>query len=250
MFVLSFSYTLIGVGSAMLIFGKNPGLMSIAFISVLLVPSLNSLLQSEENKSIRKNKLSIVGLFKDHSDIFAIYIFLFLGVFFAYALYALFLPAVAVKYIFSSQLELAGLAGGAVLHGEFITILANNIIILIACFLLSLVYGAGSILFLTWNASAWGVIFGFLARQSAASQNPLVSFGVFIIPLLPHLITEASSYLSAAIVGGVVSKAALREKLFSKKFNHIITDGLLLLIFALFLVIIAGFLEVYVFSVL
>ncbi len=250
MFVLAFSYTLIGIGSALIIFGKNPSLMSVAFISILLIPSLNTLLKYEENEPMRKKKFSIFGLFKDHKDILAIYLFLFLGIFFAYLLYAFFLSATATKHIFSSQLDVAGIAGGATFNGEFLSILINNIIVLIACFLLSLVYGAGSILFLTWNASAWGAIFGFLVKESAASQNPLIAFGIVILPVLPHLITEAASYLSAAIVGGVVSKAVLREKLFSKKFNYILTDGLLLLIFAFLLVLIAAFLEVYMFHLL
>jgi len=247
MFTLSFSYTAIGIGSALLIFGKNPSLMSVAFIAILLIPSLNALLQYEESQPIRKKKFSISGLFKDHTDIFSIYLFAFMGIFFAYALFALFLPPAAAQHIFSNQLQVAGLAGGAASSADFTSILLNNLVILLACFLLSLVYGAGSILFLTWNASAWGAIFGFVAKQSSITYNPLVSFGLVILPVLPHLVTEAASYLSAAIVGGVVSKAILKEKLFSKKFNHILTDGVLLLIFAFLLILIAGFLEVYIF---
>jgi branched-subunit amino acid transport protein len=67
------------------------------------------------------------------------------------------------------------------------------------------------------------------------------------MPILPHMITEALAYISAAIVGGVVSKAVLREKLFSKKFNHIITDALIFLTIGLILVVIAGIIEVNVF---
>ena len=60
--------------------------------------------------------------------------------------------------------------------------------------------------------------------------------------------TEAIAYISAAIAGGVVSKAVIREKLFSKKFHHIITDALILLGIGFVLVIIAGYLEVEVFT--
>lgn len=251
MLVLGFSYAMIGIGSALMIFGKNPSLMSVAFISILLLPTLNLLLQEEENEPIRNNKFSIIGIFRDHIDIFGIYLFLFIGIFLAYGLYSLLLPPAASNHIFFSQLDVAGLVGGAAgKNAQFTGILLNNIIVLIACFLLSLVYGAGSILFLTWNASAWGAIFGYIARESSSSSNPWISFGSVIIPVLPHMITEAASYLSAAIVGGVVSKAVVRERPFSAKFNHILTDGVILLVFAFLLVLAAGYLEVYIFPLL
>ena len=64
------------------------------------------------------------------------------------------------------------------------------------------------------------------------------------------MITEAISYFSAAIVGGVVSKAVLREKVGSKKFHHIMTDAYILLAIGLGIVIIAGIIEVYLYPVM
>ncbi len=80
-----------------------------------------------------------------------------------------------------------------------------------------------------------------------ATGSKLAAFSSYILPILSHTITEALAYVSAAIVGGVVSKAVLREKLFSKKFHHIITDALMLLAIGIVLVIIVGLLETYVF---
>ena len=123
---------------------------------------------------------------------------------------------------------------------------------MLVCLILSFFYGAGSIIFLIWNASVWGVVFGFVAREAAMTQsgNPLYFFGLTILPVLPHLITEALSYLSASIVGGVVSKAVLREDLFSEKFHHIITDALLLLAFGIVIVFLAAVLEVHIYPLL
>ena len=248
-FLLGFVYSLIGIVSAKIVFGANPGLMAVAFTSILLIPSLNALLQHEENVEIREKKLSIKQLLNDHRDIFEIYIFLFLGIFFTFAIVSILLEPSSSEQVFESQLAVAGLSGSSYLQAEFLSIFSNNIVILVVCLLLSLVYGAGAILFITWNASVWGVIFGFLARESAITinQNPFVYFGVMLLPILPHMITEAVSYLSASIVGGVVSKAVLREKLGSKKFKHVLTDGLIFFGLAVVLVILAAFLEVYVF---
>ena len=81
-FLLGVFYSILGLASAYFIFGSNPGLMGVAFTSILLIPSLNRLLQDEENIEIREKKFSLKLLFKDHKDIFEIYTYLFFGVFF------------------------------------------------------------------------------------------------------------------------------------------------------------------------
>lgn len=245
-FVMGVLYSLLGIISARLIFGTDPGLMTVAFTSLLLIPSLNILLQDEENVEIREKKLSIHMLVKDHKDIFEIYVFLFLGIFFTYALLSVILPSSSTGYLFKPQLSIGGLSGEAFNPSIFTSIVLNNLKVLMVCFLLSLIYGAGSIMFLTWNASVWGSILGFMAQQSAfqLGQNPVTYFIASLVPILPHLITEAVSYFSASIAGGVVSKAVIREDLFSKKFNHILTDALIFVALGFILVVIAAVIEV------
>ena len=48
-FFLGFIYSLIGIISARLIFPSSVGIMSIAFASILMIPSLSILLKLEEN---------------------------------------------------------------------------------------------------------------------------------------------------------------------------------------------------------
>ncbi|MBD3313761.1 hypothetical protein GF345_04935 [Candidatus Woesearchaeota archaeon] len=244
-FLLGVAYSLIGIVSARLIFGASTGLMAVAFTSILLIPSLNRLLQDEENVEIREKKLNIWQLFKDHKDIFIIYIFMFLGVFFVYAFTAVVLPDMLVIKLFPAQLRVAGITGQAFNSGVFMSILLNNLLVLLVCLLLSLIYGAGAILFITWNASVWGIVFGYIARESAFIEgtNPFIAFFLILLPSLPHLVTEAVSYFSAAIVGGVVSKAVLREKLHSKRFYHVLTDALILLTVGVILVVLAAAIE-------
>lgn len=247
-FFLGFIYSVIGLISARFIFPSSVGLMSVAFTSILLIPSLAVLLKLEENIEIREAKFSIRLLFNDHKDIFKAYIFMFLGIFFAYSFVALLLPEQSIGKFFGVQLRSTGISGFASFNSIFLGLLLNNILVFVICFVLSLVYGAGSVLFLTWNASVWGTTFSYFVRQSySQSGNLLAEFAKSIVPFLPHMTTEALSYLSAAIAGGVVSKAVLREKLFSKKFHHIITDALMILLIGFVLVLIAGFIEVKVY---
>jgi uncharacterized membrane protein SpoIIM required for sporulation len=247
-FILGVIYAFMGIICARLIFPQYMGLMSVAFTSILLIPSLSFMLQAEENVEIREKKFSLSLLFKDHKDIFKIYILLFLGIFFAYSMTALLWSSPAIQQHFDAQAETAGLSGNAFGSISFSRILANNLLVLVICFLLSIIYGSGAVLFLTWNASVWGVVVGFFARQAATatSQNLFVAFVIAIVPLLPHMISEALSYISAAVVGGVVSKAVIREQLFSRKFHHIITDAIMLLVIAVTLVIVGALVEAYV----
>lgn len=250
-YLLGLVFALFGVFSAKLIFGSNPGLMSVAFTSMLLMPLLNNLLNLTETKEIREKKFSIPCLIKDHSHLFKVYIYLFLGIMTLYAILNLVWTNAFSLSVFGPQLNVAGLTGNAMGYAgqRFMSILFNNLIILVVTFLLSFFYGAGSILFLAWNASVWGVVFGFIARQSALSANinPFAGFITLIIPVLPHMITEAVSYFSAAIVGGVVSEAVLKEKWMSKRFQHVLTDAVIFFVLALILVVVAAYLEVYVF---
>jgi uncharacterized membrane protein SpoIIM required for sporulation len=247
-FILGVIYSIFGLVTASIIFGASTGLMAVAFTSILLIPSLNQLLQDEENVEIREKKYSIKLLFKDHRDIFEIYIFMFFGIFLVFSITSVILPQHALLRLFPAQLTVAGITGKSFSTDFFIGIILNNSIVLIATLVLSLVYGAGSILFITWNASAWGVIFGYFAHVAAndSGANPFMAFISILVPVLPHMITEATSYFSACIAGGVVSKAVLREKIGSEKFNHVISDALILAGVGIILVVVAALIEAFI----
>lgn len=257
-FLLGLVYALFGIFAAKLIFGGNPGLMSVAFCSMLLMPLLAKLLSNKEESEIKRKKFSLGGIFKDHKSIFVIYFFIFMGIFVTYAFFTIIWSNQFSLSVFEPQLKVAGFAGKAIdfknpyLFSRFVSILTNNIKVLVVCLVLSFFFGAGSILFLAWNASVWGAVFGFVARQSAMSSglNPFFAFGKTMLPVLPHMFTEAASYLTAAIAGGILSKAVLQEKFGTKKYNIVLKDTLVFLVLGFLIVIAAAFLEVYVFPLL
>jgi uncharacterized membrane protein SpoIIM required for sporulation len=248
------AYSVIGILFAKFIFAGNTGLASVAFISLLILPSVSKLLLEEENAEIRENKFSIHMLIKDHKDIMEIYFFLFLGIFLTFALIAAVFPANTVISLFKEQLTILANYRGYALGFEspLWSIMFNNLKIAVICFLMSFFYGAGGILLIVWNASVWGAITGYIVSESAASGqgHMIVLFLLTILPLLPHMIIEVASYFFAAVSGGVISKATLREKFRSKKFHHVITDGLLFIGMSILLVIIGAIVETQVFPVL
>ena len=253
-FMLGFTYAIIGLISARLIFPANVGLMSVAFTSLLLIPSLNQLLALEVNMEKKENGFSLRRLFADHKDIFKVYNLLFLGIFSVFTIKSLIMPEYGIEKLFNAQLRSAGLSGSAILrfaiyNDPLVGLIPNNLLVFVVCFILILIYGAGSILFLTWNASVWGIAFGYFVRLTSeiGQGNLIIDFLNSIVPFLPHMTTEALAYISAAIVGGIVSKAVIREKFLSKRFHQIIGDALIFLLIGQVLVLIAGFIEVKLF---
>lgn len=282
-FTLGVIYSFVGIFTARMIFPGTPALMTVAFTSLLLLPSLNRLLAIEENVEIREKKLHLKQLFRDHKDIFEIYIYMFLGVLLVFSLFALLLPSdINMDTMFSTQLEATKVAWPAVVQSDvdslgqefryvhyemrqnfftdepkmyasswqgFWTTLENNLWVLFACIILSLVYGAGSIIFLTWNASAWGVFWGFMAKNTSL----FVSVTIFTKKLgavFPHMILESLAYFFVIIAGGVISKAILREQLGSQKFNHVFTDGMIFVVIGLFILVLGALVEEFVFPYL
>ena len=253
-FLMGVAYSIIGIIFARIVFAGNSGLMAVAFIAILLLPSLSKFLLEEENAEIREKKLSLKMLFKDHKDIFEIYFFMFLGIFMTFAIIAAFFPMTLVTTLFGEQLHiLSNYAGHAFsLSDPTWSIMLNNLKIVLVMFVMSFVYGSGGILLIAWNASVWGAIFGYIVNQSAhaGSGNPFWLFIITILPVLPHMVIEVVSYFMAAVSGGVLSKATLREKFGSTKFHHVLTDGLIMVGIAVVLVIIGAIVETQLFPLI
>jgi uncharacterized membrane protein SpoIIM required for sporulation len=249
-FYIAFISSLIGIAVAFFIFPESLGLISIAFTAILLVPVLNDLLKLEENVERRQKTFSIRQVLLDHKDIIWIYLVMFFAIMLAYSLIGIYMSEAGLTTYFPIQLSNTGYQGFALNDLDFANLLINNLSILIISFFLSLIYGAGSVLFLAWNASVWGIIFAFFVKKTAAVSglSTIAAFFSLAIPLLPHMITEALAYITAAIVGGIVSKAVLRERLFSQKFYHVMKDSVMFLIISIILVMLAALIEVFIYS--
>ena len=256
-FLIGVIYSIIGIIAALIIFPSSQGIASIAFLSMLLIPSLGSLAKIEEIQDTHSNKFTLKKIFSDHSDILEIYFMLFLGIFLAYALFSIKFPNLLVSGVFDNQLRVIGITvgqaasgiGGAVGIGgvSFYSIFVNNLKILFIFFVLSLVFGAGSILFLAWNASVWGVVFGYMAMHYTNAFDSF--FGTFM-KVAPHMFLEAGAYFFAIVAGCIMSQAVLREKIGSKKFDYVLKDGFVFMTVSVVLLVLAALVETYIYTLL
>jgi len=247
-FLLGFFYAVIGAMTAYMVFPSNAGMMAVVFTGTLAWPLLFKAINFE-NVEIDRKRLSFPKMFKDHKLIFQLYFYLFLGVLIAFALLSIFLPELTVTKIFNPQLAIAGLGGAAVSKADFMYILGNNLKVMIAFVLFSVIYGAGTVIFLIWNASVWGTIFGYVARTAAAaySRLPIVEFGILMIKVLPHTAIEVFSYFFAIVAGAIFAKTVIRPVLTDQQRYNLYKDAFIFLGISIALVVLGAYVEIYLF---
>jgi MFS family permease len=251
-FLLGLIYAAVGVFIASILFPGDPALVGVAFTSLLLLPELYKIFSIEERQESMEQQISLRALWRDDIDVVRIYIFLFLGIMLVYALGTILLPSFTTNNLFREQLEIRfgqGFAGNAFSgQGLFWSLLSNNFLVLMACFILALLTGDGAIFLITWNASVWGTIFGVTARNAAqfSGKNAFVLFGLIMLIVFPHMIIEGISYFLAAISGSVISKDVLLEEFASHRFMEVFGFNLYLLLFGLVFLLLGAIVETFV----
>ncbi len=251
-FVLGAIYSIVGILLASILFPGDPALVAVAFTSLLLLPELYKIFSIEERQQSMEQRISLRILWRDDINIIRIYIFMFLGILLVYAVGTMLLPAFEANTLFREQLEIRlgqGFAGNAIVgSGLFYDLLSNNFLVLMACFILALLTGDGAIFLITWNASVWGTIFGFTAKNAAlfSGQNPYLLFGLIMLIVFPHMMLEAISYFLAAISGSVISKDVILEKFASHRFFEVFGLNMYLFLFALIFLLVGAAVETFV----
>ena len=246
-FLLGIGYSIIGIGLAVLLFPEDPAIVAVALISIMFYPTISKLMKQEESIETKREEFNLFVFLKDHKNVFIVYILIFTGILLTFSYFALFLPRLATNHIFENQINV--IYGKATFsQALFYNILSNNLVVLLVIFITALVLGEGGIFLITWNASVWGTIFGNLAKTAAlnVNQSPIIYFLIVIGIVAPHMLLEAFSYVASATTGGVVSRAMTKEKLLSRRFNYVMVNTIISLVFALVILLIAVGVETYV----
>ena len=236
-FLLAIGYSIIGILVARVLFGRNPGIVSVIFISILLLPSLRKMFAIEEKIEEKEKRFSLKELLFDNRGIIKTYFAIFFGIFFTYLFFSFVLPQFGIDIfnVFKEQLFLdPGLRGHAYLSGTFWSILENNWWVLVACFILGLFTGDGAIFFIAWNASAWGTIFGYRALSAGiyAGVNPWYYLLILLGIVIWHIILEGGAYIIVATAGSVISKDIISKSKEVRKFViYSLFAGMLLIVF-------------------
>lgn len=235
-FILAVAYSTVGIVLARLLFAANSGIVSIAFTSLLLMPSLKKLLRREESKELKERRFTLRHFWLDNKQALLVYGTIFLGIYLTFTLYTFLLPLFGfeVGNVFREQLAFeANLRGGAFGISTFLGIFMNNWWVLLACFLVALIAGDGALFFVAWNASTWGAIFGFRAVEAGfngGAFHPFVNLIIIFFLTLPHVALEGGAYILAAIAGGVLSDDVVSKRRAMNPFIYWFLSGIIFFI--------------------
>ncbi len=119
-------------------------------------------------------------------------------------------------------------------------IFANNIYVLIFTLVFSLLFGAGVVFILAWNASVIAAAIAIFTR-SDLNALPTAILRYFI-----HGIPEIASYFVAALAGGIISFAVIRRDIGTERFWKVLQDSLNLIILAVILLFFSALVEVFI----
>jgi len=265
MIFVGFVYAAVSILITNFLFLKNPALSKyssifiICFTVMFSIPFVYYIIKLEEKKEEKMK--SEKSLLKEHGKALLALLFLFLGYVIAFSLLYAVLPGDIANANFDSQLRtfclvnskgsidecVSGITGQSTISSMGIkqgmsylsSILATNIAVFVNCLIFSLIFGAGAIFILAWNASVIGTAIGIFAQKS--------SYGLFggFARYMIHGIPEIAGFFVAALAGGIIGAAVIRHRLDKKKFLHVLKDSLDLIILGLIILIVAAFIEVF-----
>lgn len=215
--LLAAGYSVISLSLASYIFPQNTGIVSLVFLSLLIVPSMKRLFAEESRNEETETGFSLTKLYTDNKRVFKTYLGVFLGVFATYFCASAFLPLLGVDTLSLMQEQLfidRAIAGRAFFEpATFMSILANNWLVLVVTFVLALLIGDGAVFFVAWNASAWGAVFGYRAfAASMYSADPiLLTAATLLVIVAAHVLLEGGAYILAAISGSIISTEVIKN---------------------------------------
>jgi len=239
------------------VLSKYSGVLIITFTVMFSLPFVYYLIKLEEEKDLQLT--GFLRLLQEHSKALRALTWLFLGFVIAFAFWY---TAIPDSQNFRAQIETycwinrpANFENCITEYGidttstatAFVTskerlfkIFSNNIYVMIFTLIFSLIFGAGAIFILAWNASVIAAAIGIFTK-SQLSQLPL-GLARYMIHGLPEII----SYFVAALAGGILSIAVIRHDFKTDKFWKILQDSLNLIIIAIIILFIAAIIEVYI----
>lgn len=264
MFFLGFLYTSVGIFLSLWIFRSEASMIMVFMITMAALPIFYNTMKLEESKDmIMDNETAIL---KEHNKAISFFIYMFIGIAVACALWYSLLPTPTINQLFDKQIgtiqAINNQVSGNVVHNlnVFWKIFFNNFKVLAFSILFAFIYGAGAIFILAWNATVIGAAIGNFIRSNISNYTSslglleagnyfhVVSLGLLKYSL--HGIPEIAAYFYGGLAGGILSVALIRKHFKTKKFTMIMTDFSELVLIAIGFLIAAAFLEVYVTPVL
>ncbi|MBI2971149.1 MAG: stage II sporulation protein M [Candidatus Aenigmarchaeota archaeon] len=247
--VVSVMYTFIALFFAYQLFPQESSLLTISMVTIVFVPFFQKLF--EEDEAVENSCAKPAGnLLVRHKETMLAFSAFFLGVVVATSFAYIFFPSHSSAFSLQSQTLRSITSGGVTEAGGFAKYFINNSQVMVLVFILSVVFGAGAIFILAWNASVIGVFAGTLVQSLATKGIPPAAAFVYGLPvslssIALHGVPEIMAYFVAGLAGGILSVGIIRENIHSNEFRLVLKDAVKLLLVAEFLIVFAAWLEAF-----
>lgn len=263
MFFIGLLYASLSLLLVKVFFGGDPvlvkysGLIVVTFCVMFSLPFMYYIIKQEEEED-EVITGGVRRLWSVHKDAVLSLVWLFLGFVVAFSFWFVVLQdsnllnaQIETYCAINSPGEVAGCVkeystgsfvgptGYATGIPRFLTILENNLYVMLFTLLFSLIFGAGAIFILAWNATVIASAIGVFTKFEL-SQIPL-GLARYMIHGLP----EITTYFLTALAGGILGTGFIRNGVNSKKFLHVLENAVILLFIALIILVLAALMEVY-----
>ncbi|MFQ5531308.1 MAG: stage II sporulation protein M [Candidatus Nanoarchaeia archaeon] len=233
------------------------GMIVVTFTVMFSLPFMYFLIKREEEEDEMVE--GFFSVWRVHSDAVYAFMWLFFGFIIAFSFWYIILGN---ANLFNAQVETYCLinnpgniedcvarysfdqnfirpTGAATKELRFLSILENNVFVMIFTLIFSLLFGAGAIFILAWNASVISAAISIFTRYDL-KDIPL-GVGRYMI----HGFPEIAAYFITALAGGIFGVGAIRNGIRNRKFLRVVENTVVLLFISIIILILAAFLEVY-----
>ncbi len=239
------------------VLSQYSGIIVVTFCVMFSLPFMYYLIKVEEEQDEHID--GFFSVWRAHSDAIYAFVWLFFGFIIAFSFWNIVLED---SNLFNAQLEtycminspgsiekcveLYGITENAVnIHGSstssgrLLSIMENNMYVMIFTLIFSLIFGAGAIFVLAWNASVISSAIGIFTRYN------LVDMPIGLLRYMVHGFPEITAYFIAALAGGIFGTGIMRHGVQDRLFLRVLENVLILIFISILILILAAFIEVY-----
>jgi len=238
------------------VLSQYSGMIVVTFCVMFSLPFMYFIIKQEEKQD--EEIEGLLGIWKVHRDAIYAFLWLFLGFLVAFSFWYIILQN---SLLFNAQIETYCMinspgsiencvsnydfpqqmtsTGAATSEIRFLSIIQNNIYVMIFTLVFSLIFGAGAIFILAWNASV------IAAAISIFSKYQINQIPLGIARYMIHGFPEIAAYFITALAGGIFGIGVVRNGIKSPKFLRVIENVVILLFVAIIILVIAAVIEVY-----
>ncbi len=239
-----------------LVLSKFSGLIVVLFCVMFSLPFMYYAIKHEELED--EEVEGFWGVWKVHSDAIYAFMWLFVGFIVAFSFWYIILQN---SNLLNAQIETycsinspgdinncvseysfkgKSISTNALTNGtRLLSIIGNNFGVMIFTLIFSLIFGAGAIFILAWNASVISAAIGIFTSYNI-NEIP-----IGLLRYMIHGFPEITSYFITALAGGIFGIGIIRNGIGDKTFIKVLIHVVFLLFSAIIILIIAALIEVY-----